>query len=345
MRRQILHRLKHGHPQAPMRPAIWADSTDDQRSGLRAIEAHWASTAAGAGSSQHSLGKRRRGEPDPSSHAAWMRPPPKRPPPWRDRPRSQASAPAPRTPPQYCPPDTVDAAATARGPQPPWAHAWRVIDASHLDRGQRVTVWRLLHGKLFVGAFTRHIHRSQAGYTCPHPQCAQQVATLTHVFITCPLAATVWGWFAATWAAITGAAPPPLSADLLLADDQRTWQPGPQLGPLWHRLRLATICQLWASYQRARHQQGTVESAGVVAARILSSCRKAILGDWRLATVTVRTASGVLSDWLRGRDPKLTREEFTARWCHRNILCATGEGPEAQLLIPWSAQHPVPLPA
>ena len=100
MRRQILHRLKHGHPQAPMRPVIWADSTDDQRSGLRAIEAHWASTAAGAGSSQHSLGKRRRGEPDPSSHAAWMRPPPKRPPPWRDRPRSQASAPAPHTPPQ-----------------------------------------------------------------------------------------------------------------------------------------------------------------------------------------------------------------------------------------------------
>ncbi|BDA42543.1 hypothetical protein COCOBI_03-4330 [Coccomyxa sp. Obi] len=64
-RRQVLHRLKHGHPQSPVRPAIWADSTDDQRSGLRAIETHWASTAAGTGASQRSLGKRRRGEPDP----------------------------------------------------------------------------------------------------------------------------------------------------------------------------------------------------------------------------------------------------------------------------------------
>ncbi|BDA41566.1 hypothetical protein COCOBI_02-3470 [Coccomyxa sp. Obi] len=126
--------------------------------------------------------------------------------------------------------------------------------------------------------------------------------------------------------------------------DQRQWQPASQLTPLWHRLRLATICQLWASYQRARHQTGAAESAGVVAARLLSSCRKAILGDWRLATVNVRTTSGVLSDWLRGRDPKLTRE-FTARWCHRNVLCAVGEGLDAQLSIPWSAQHPVPLPA
>ncbi|CAL8472195.1 g11737 [Coccomyxa elongata] len=64
-------------------------------------------------------------------------------------------------------------------------------------------------------------------------------------------------------------------------------------------------------------------------------CRKAILGDWRLVTVHVRTTSGVLSDWLRGCDPKMTREEFTACWCHRNVLCAVGEAPDAQLSIPW----------
>ena len=171
MRRQVLHRAKHGHPQSPMRPAIWADSTDGQRSGLRAIEAHWASTAAGAGSSQQSLGKRQRGEPDPSSHAAWMRPPPKRPPPWRDRAHAEASAPAPRTPRQPSLPDTVDAAAITRGPQQPWAHVWRVIDTSHLDRGQRMTVWRLLHGKLFVGAF------------CSTFTAQIQQATIAHIHI------------------------------------------------------------------------------------------------------------------------------------------------------------------
>ena len=77
---------------------------------------------------------------------------------------------------------------------------------------------------------------------------------LTHVFISCPLAAGVWDWFAATWAAVTGDDAPPRSADLLLADDTRIWGPPRQLRQLWHRLRLATICQLWAAYQRSRRQ-------------------------------------------------------------------------------------------
>ncbi|EIE19449.1 hypothetical protein COCSUDRAFT_58732 [Coccomyxa subellipsoidea C-169] len=84
---------------------------------------------------------------------------------------------------------------------------------------------------------------------------------------------------------------------------------------------------------------------GAVAARILSSCKKALLADWRLATVNVRQTAGVLSDWLRGRDPMITREQFAARWCHRAVLCALEELPGAQPVIHWSAQHPVPLPA
>jgi hypothetical protein len=55
-----------------------------------------------------------------------------------------------------------------------------------------MTAWRLLHGQLFVGGFSRHVHRADpAGHDCPHPSCAGQLATLTHVFITCPLAAGV----------------------------------------------------------------------------------------------------------------------------------------------------------
>ncbi|EIE19451.1 hypothetical protein COCSUDRAFT_58734 [Coccomyxa subellipsoidea C-169] len=71
----------------------------------------------------------------------------------------------------------------------------------------------------------------------------------------------------------------------------------------------------------------------------------ALLADWRLATVNVRQTAGVLSDWLRGRDPMITREQFAARWCHRAVLCALEELPGAQPVIHWSAQHPVPLPA
>ncbi|EIE22816.1 WLM-domain-containing protein [Coccomyxa subellipsoidea C-169] len=211
----------------------------------------------------------------------------------------------------------------------------------------RVTAWRLLHGQLFVGGFARHVHRADpAGHVCPHPSCAGQLATLTHVFIICPLAAGVWDWFAATWAAVTGDDAPPRSADLLLADDTRIWGPPRQLRQLWDRLRLATICQLWAAYQRGRHQPDAAAiTPGAVAARILSSCKKALLADWRLATVNVRQTAGVLSDWLRGRDPMITREQFAARWCHRAVLCALEELPGAQPVIHWSAQHPVPLPA
>ncbi|CAL8471721.1 g11263 [Coccomyxa elongata] len=72
-----------------------------------------------------------------------------------------------------------------------------------------------------------------------------------------------------------------------------------------------------------------VRKGGVIKAPgILSSCGKVVLGDWRLATtVNIRTKSSVLSDWLRGRDPKT---KFTVRWWHLNVLCAVGEAPYAQ---------------
>ncbi|CAL8465738.1 g5274 [Coccomyxa elongata] len=119
----------------------------------------------------------------------------------------------------------------------------------------------------------------------------------------------------------------------------------PSSGPSGTACGWPLSTSFWAAYQRARHQPDAAQSAGAVAARILSSSRKALLGDWRLATVTIRQTAGVLSDWLRGRDPKLTREAFRERWCHRDILCVLGAEPDAQLLIHWSAQHPVPLPA
>ena len=162
-----------------------------------------------------------------------MRPSQQRPAPRRDR---QVPALEPAVEPAQSrgpPSDTVDAAAPAAGQAARWAHVWRVIHTSHLDRRQRIMAWRLLHGKLFVGAFSQHIRRRG---------CESQAATLTHVFITCPLAAGVWDWHAATWAAVTGETAPPRSTDLLLADDTRVWEPPQQLRPLWQRLRLATIC-------------------------------------------------------------------------------------------------------
>ncbi|CAL8462157.1 g1688 [Coccomyxa elongata] len=84
--RQVLDRKAASDEHAaPMRPPIWADSTDDQRSGLRAIEARWASKAAAEGTPSQVLGRRPRGAPDPSSYAAWVSPSHERQLPRRDR--------------------------------------------------------------------------------------------------------------------------------------------------------------------------------------------------------------------------------------------------------------------
>jgi len=99
-----------------------------------------------------------------------------------------------------------------------WAHTWSAIHSTALDRPGRMVAWRLLHGKLFVGAFNRHIHRgTPESHLCPHAVCQDQLATLSHVMLGCPVSLAVWQWFAATWSAVAQQPAPPLHADLLLA--------------------------------------------------------------------------------------------------------------------------------
>ena len=41
--------------------------------------------------------------------------------------------------------------------------------------------------------------------------------------------------------------------------------------------------------------------------------------DWMLVGSDIRLRAGVLSHWLRGRQPKMTAEVFQSRWCHGEI--------------------------
>ena len=129
--------------------ALWLACPDpvERRVWSRTAEGHYqlshtvSSTGAlvpaddGAQAGQHSLppatardwgpGKAARGEPDPSSYAAWMRPSRQRPAPLWDR---QVPALEPAVEPaqsQGPSSDTVDAAAPAAGQATPWAHVWR----------------------------------------------------------------------------------------------------------------------------------------------------------------------------------------------------------------------------
>ena len=141
---------------------------------------------------------------------------------------------------------------------------------SALDREGRITAWRLLHGRLFVGAFLRHVGRgTPESHACPHHGCVGQLASLSHVMLACPVSKAVWQWFASIWTAISQQEPPPLHADLLLADDRRgPWQPAPQLGSLWQRLRLLVITQLWAAYCTARSRPDRQVTPAHITARV-----------------------------------------------------------------------------
>ena len=78
------------------------------------------------------------------------------------------------------------------------------MHSSALDREGRITAWRLLHGRLFVGAFLRHIGRgTPESRACPHHGCVGQLASLSHVMLTCPVSQAVWQWFASIWTAIS----------------------------------------------------------------------------------------------------------------------------------------------
>ena len=223
------------HPHSPMRPAIWADAPDDPRSGLRVLKARWLEgEAGGAQGAAPSTCSGRRGAPDSSTNAAWMHPAPPRPPSERVRLQSGSAAAAQQPQQQRPPPepdDLQDRAARQPGAPVPWGQVWQAVSDRSLDRDQCILAWRILHGKLRIGAFLRRMGTgTRAQHVCPHACCSAVPATLTHMFVrTCPVAAAVVAWVSATWGALTGAAGPPHSADLFLANDRRAWAPS---GPL-----------------------------------------------------------------------------------------------------------------
>ena len=185
-RLRTLRRIIAGLPDAvsSMRPAIWPAEYGDEHSGIRRLESRWAAAWDHRQQLQPQPGasgpSRIRGAPDPSTDAPWMHRSQPRPAPVRDRRPPQPLPAAPAQPAELTPRQRVRAAlrsddtdiaslAEAHPSSPEWAHTWRAATSAALDRPGRVVVWRLLHGKLFVGAFHRHIHRgTPESHLCPH---------------------------------------------------------------------------------------------------------------------------------------------------------------------------------
>ena len=83
---------------------------------------------------------------------------------------------------------------------------WELASASYLNRRHRVLWWRLLHGSLMCGAYKAYIDRTTpAQANCPFSCCISrsQPQTISHLFLTCPVAATNTGWLCRLWQAMT----------------------------------------------------------------------------------------------------------------------------------------------
>ena len=53
-----------------------------------------------------------------------------------------------------------------------------------------------------------------------------------------------------------------------------------------------------------------------------AAARIQVRRDWLLVGSDIRLRAGVLSHWLRGRQPTMTAEAFQSRWCHEEVLCS-----------------------
>ena len=158
---------------------------------------------------------------------------------------------------------------------------------------------------------------------CPRPACQGQHETLTHLFIDCPSSARVWTRLQAIRTQLSGSPGPPLSAALLMADDQRRWQPTPShLQPLWTQLRIATLAAIHSA--RTQRRKGIPTTATSVAARLVHQMRSAMLRDWqrvRGRNSLTALADGVCcSTWLKSRQPFITLEQFQQHWGEQGAL-------------------------
>ena len=247
--------------------------------------------------------------------------------------------------------DTVDVleACGSHPQQSEWRRIWELSNAAYFDRQHRILWWRILHGSLMCGAYRAYIGRATPEQaSCPFSCCSSQPQTISHLFLECPVAATLTSWLCRLWQAITGHLPEASVATLLTADAPAGQLASQAMLQTWHRLRLAVLHSIWAASQitRANLQarlplssspaSSSSQSSSPPSSSSLSSSHHQQLAS-RLALKTIssmihhdlakcnddiRQVAGVCSTWLRGRDPSMTVSTFEGLWCHGGVMAS-----------------------
>ena len=229
---------------------------------------------------------------------------------------------------------------------------YRRLWATPVDNRRRCLGWRLSHGQMPCGTFQARFDGQPSGvhlcaYACCAPAHARQQApsaSLTHLFIECPHYQPARDWLADTWHAVTGQRPP-MTAALLLGDQQAAWAAYPEgsTAQLWNALRLSWLFALWTTHSRADPSERHAHA--VVAATVSSMITT-------IRSVFCRCLPGplifhVLPPNILTRQLKEQElSDFTMVWARNNVLCQVEQdGAGIKHLRVWlSMLHPVPAP-
>jgi hypothetical protein len=195
--------------------------------------------------------------------------------------------------------------------------------------------------------------QAAAAFSCQHQQCQQQqhppLATLSHVLLTCPVAAAAWQWFLGVWQQVPAGGeqlPDVTNSRLMLLDDSSVWAPPATARQLWTYLRLQMLECLfqqasqsqqqpqqqplqqqqqhqeeWQHQQvgqgqqlQQQQQQGHSREVLAVVCSFRAAVQQQVTRDFRRVSADVRLEAGVPLSWLPGKPPTLGQAEFWAKW-------------------------------
>ena len=119
-----------------------------------------------------------------------------------------------------------------------------------------------MHGSLMCGAYKYIGRATPAQANCPFYCCIgpSQPQTISHLFITCPVATTVTDWLCRLWPDMARYLPVVSVASFSAADTPSEQLPSDALLQTWHRIRLAVLHSNWTASQIAQASRPTQPS-------------------------------------------------------------------------------------
>ena len=231
---------------------------------------------------------------------------------------------------------------------------WQRLWAAPVNNRSRTLGWKLLHGRLPVGLYEAKFDSRPSGkHCCSYGTCSGHaarrqppLASISHLFLECPHYQPARDWLADTWHAISGQRPP-LSAAVLLGDQQSAWPqyPAAATADLWNALRLSWLFSLWEVHSHVdpmqRHSHavvaGAISSMLTIIRSVFSRCNPGpLIFDVLPSSILTRPVE------------QLEVSEFASVWARNNALCKVEwddqQVPHLRMRLSMLLPVPAPLP-